>query len=65
MSLERYMKCGYGICGQCALDDLLVCRDGPVFSSEQLRKSKEFGKIARIRSGKEVTIKEYAAYKNE
>lgn len=65
MSLERYMKCGYGICGQCAMDDLLVCKDGPVFFSEQLRKSKEFGKIARLRSGKEVTLKEYADWRQQ
>ena len=33
-SLERYMKCGCGICGTCALDPTgdLVCIDGPVFS---------------------------------
>ncbi len=31
LSAERYMKCGFGLCGQCALNDLLVCRDGPVF----------------------------------
>ena len=29
--LERYMKCGFGICGQCACGDKLVCQDGPVF----------------------------------
>ena len=32
-SAERYMKCGFGICGQCAIDGLLVCQDGPVFTA--------------------------------
>ncbi|MEK6973177.1 MAG: dihydroorotate dehydrogenase electron transfer subunit [archaeon] len=52
ISLERYMKCGIGICGQCAIDDQLICKDGPVFYNEQLRKSKEFGKSSRNAEGK-------------
>jgi len=63
LSLERFMRCGIGICGQCALDDLMVCKDGPVFNEEQLRASKEFGKIARLKSGKEVSLKEYADWR--
>ena len=63
LSLERFMRCGFGICGQCAMDDLMVCKDGPVFSGEQLRKSKEFGKVARLKSGKEVSLKEYANWR--
>jgi dihydroorotate dehydrogenase electron transfer subunit len=43
LSFERYMKCGIGVCGQCSIDSLLVCKDGPVFSSEQVRAFKEFG----------------------
>ena len=31
VSLERYMKCGVGKCGHCAIDHLCVCVDGPVF----------------------------------
>ena len=32
-SLERYIRCGVGICGSCVLEPLglRVCRDGPVF----------------------------------
>ena len=38
MSLERVMKCGLGVCGNCHCGDRLVCRDGPVFpGSEVLR----------------------------
>jgi len=52
MSLERFIKCGIGICGSCALDPegLLVCRDGPVFTGEELEKS-EFGRYRRDASG--------------
>ena len=43
-SLERYMKCGMGGCCSCAINGYLVCQDGPVFSSEQLREIEDFGK---------------------
>jgi dihydroorotate dehydrogenase electron transfer subunit len=44
-SLERYMKCGFGLCGSCSLDPAgwRVCKEGPVFDSAQLRLIKEFG----------------------
>jgi len=32
VSMERLMKCGFGICGACHAGGRLVCRDGPVFS---------------------------------
>ncbi|MBM4278278.1 MAG: heterodisulfide reductase subunit F [Deltaproteobacteria bacterium] len=35
-SLERRMKCGVGKCGRCNIGHLYVCKDGPVFSLEQL-----------------------------
>lgn len=57
--LERYMKCGFGVCGQCACGDRLVCRDGPVFPSNELREMQEFGRFARMKSGRLVTLKEY------
>ncbi|MBI5229041.1 dihydroorotate dehydrogenase electron transfer subunit [Candidatus Micrarchaeota archaeon] len=62
-SLERYMRCGFGVCGQCVMDDLMVCKDGPVFPGEVLRKSKEFGSIARLKSGREVSLREYAEWR--
>ena len=58
-SLERMMKCGFGICGACMCNDKLVCKDGPVFNSRQLNGMSEFGNFARLKSGKKVTIKEY------
>ena len=30
LSYERYMRCGFGVCGSCAQRGWLVCRDGPV-----------------------------------
>ncbi len=62
-SLERFIKCGIGVCGSCVINGQLVCKDGPVFSSIQLRKLKELGKFARAKSGKKVSIKEYFNYK--
>lgn len=53
-SLERYMKCGFGVCGQCCIDDQMVCKDGPVFNSEQLRKLTEFGVFERDKTGSKV-----------
>lgn len=36
LSLERHMKCGVGKCGHCYIADKFVCRDGPVFTYEDL-----------------------------
>ena len=36
-SLERYIKCAVGLCGSCAIGPYRICKDGPVFHSEQLR----------------------------
>lgn len=53
-SLERYMKCGIGICGSCQLGKYTVCRDGPVFDGEALAQIEDFGKWRRAASGKKV-----------
>ncbi len=39
MSLENRMKCGIGMCGRCNIGKELVCKDGPVFTLEQLNKT--------------------------
>lgn len=56
-SLQRYFKCGIGVCGACCIDKsgLRVCRDGPVFSGVQLLDS-ELGKYVRDASGRRVKI---------
>ena len=57
LSLERYMKCGFGICGQCAIDGLLVCKDGPVFSIEQLDGVHDFGRARRSATGRRLPLR--------
>lgn len=53
-SLERYMKCGFGICGSCQCGKYTVCKDGPVFDGKQLAEMEDFGKWKRDSSGKPV-----------
>jgi NAD(P)H-flavin reductase len=36
LSMERNMRCGLGHCGHCQLGPTLICRDGPVYTYEQL-----------------------------
>jgi len=52
--LERILKCGSGICGSCCIGPYLVCKDGPVFSSQVLKGLPEFGKSTRDASGRPV-----------
>ncbi|HTX60806.1 MAG TPA: dihydroorotate dehydrogenase electron transfer subunit [Methanobacterium sp.] len=53
-SLERYMKCGVGICGQCCVDGAgwRICKEGPVFWRDELRLITEFGKYRRDSAGR-------------
>jgi len=39
MSLENRMKCGIGMCGRCNIGKELVCKDGPVFTLDELSKT--------------------------
>ena len=39
-TLEMRMKCGIGKCGRCNIGNLYVCKDGPVFSYQQLTQIK-------------------------
>ena len=50
-SIERYMKCGIGICSSCCINDKLVCVDGTIFNSKQIQKLTEFGVSYRNKSG--------------
>jgi dihydroorotate dehydrogenase electron transfer subunit len=52
-SLHRYMKCGIGLCGSCAIDPdgFRVCREGPVIRGDRLIGT-EFGAYSRDASGK-------------
>ncbi|MCQ5375778.1 MAG: dihydroorotate dehydrogenase electron transfer subunit, partial [Methanomassiliicoccales archaeon] len=55
-SLERFMKCGIGICGSCAINGKRVCIEGPVFSRNELESLVEFGKFRRDASGARITF---------
>jgi dihydroorotate dehydrogenase electron transfer subunit len=57
-SLERFMKCGIGICDSCSISGKRACMDGPVFDTDQLVEMKEFGRVQRDRAGRKVHIKE-------
>jgi sulfhydrogenase subunit gamma (sulfur reductase) len=37
LSMERSMKCAMGLCGHCQYGGAFVCKDGPVFSYEQVK----------------------------
>lgn len=54
LSMEKYMKCGIGVCGQCAIDDtgVLACKSGPVMAYDYVKKLSEFGKYHRDAQGK-------------
>ncbi len=54
-SLERYMKCSIGICGQCCIGKgLRVCKEGPVFDGKTLQNIEDFGKFRRDASGRKI-----------
>lgn len=55
-SLERYMKCGVGICDSCSINGYRVCKDGPVFKSNLLARMNEFGKWKRDEAGRRIEI---------
>ncbi|MBI2139228.1 dihydroorotate dehydrogenase electron transfer subunit [Candidatus Woesearchaeota archaeon] len=58
ISVERYMKCGIGICGSCCVDPTgwRMCVEGPVFDKKQLLQVKEFGVYHRDAAGKKVSF---------
>ncbi|MCK4701466.1 MAG: FAD/NAD(P)-binding protein [Bacteroidales bacterium] len=37
LSMEKNMSCGLGKCGHCMLGDYLVCKDGPVFTYNEIK----------------------------
>jgi len=37
LSMEKNMSCGVGKCGHCRLGPYFVCKDGPVFTFEQIQ----------------------------
>lgn len=56
-SLERYIKCAVGLCGSCNIGPYRVCKDGPVFNTEQLRAVQdEFGSRRMTPSGQVIRV---------
>ncbi len=55
-SLERTMKCGVGVCDSCSINGFQLCRDGPVFTEEQLSQMSEFGTSKLTESGRRVSL---------
>jgi dihydroorotate dehydrogenase electron transfer subunit len=54
-SLERYMKCSIGICGQCCIGKgLRVCIDGPIFDGKTLKNVEDFGVYRRDSAGRKI-----------
>lgn len=37
VSLEKNMKCGLGFCGHCQMGPFFICKDGPIFSYDQIQ----------------------------
>ncbi|UCC78240.1 MAG: FAD/NAD(P)-binding protein [Candidatus Zixiibacteriota bacterium] len=37
VSMERNMKCGIGLCGHCQIGPTFVCKNGPVYSFDQVQ----------------------------
>lgn len=58
ISIERYMKCGFGLCGHCCVDPLGIraCVEGPVISIGTALQITEFGNYHRLKSGKKEKI---------
>lgn len=54
ISVERYMKCGFGVCGNCVVDDLGIttCKKGTVMDNDDVRNIKEFGDYHRDSVGR-------------
>jgi len=58
VSLERYMKCGIGVCGSCCVDPLgiCLCQTGPVVNNHFADKITEFSKYHRNAAGDKVNF---------
>ena len=37
LSMEKNMSCGLGKCGHCMMGSYYVCKDGPVFSYDEIK----------------------------
>jgi NAD(P)H-flavin reductase len=44
LSMEKNMSCGLGKCGHCMMGEFFVCRDGPVFTYDEIKHNPEIWK---------------------
>ncbi|MBT3228251.1 MAG: dihydroorotate dehydrogenase electron transfer subunit [Candidatus Marinimicrobia bacterium] len=58
VNLERYMKCGVGVCGSCVMDPtgFILCMEGPIVDNETLDGLDDFGVSHRGKTGHKITI---------
>jgi dihydroorotate dehydrogenase electron transfer subunit len=56
LSLERYMKCGLGICDSCAMGGVHICVEGPVLDGSAALRLPEFGHFRRDGCGRRENI---------
>lgn len=48
-SLERRMECAFGSCGRCQIQDVYVCRDGPVFRYDKIKQKLDNEKSCEVK----------------
>ena len=57
VSLERLMRCAIGLCGSCVISKYRVCKDGTIFTKEQLIEVRsEFGVSKRDFDGRKIQL---------
>ena len=44
LSMEKNMSCGLGKCGHCMMGEFFVCKDGPVFTYDEIKYNPEIWK---------------------
>jgi NAD(P)H-flavin reductase len=44
LSMEKNMSCGLGKCGHCMMGEFFVCKDGPVFTYDEIKHNPEIWK---------------------
>ena len=44
LSLEKNMSCGVGKCGHCMMGKYYVCKDGPVFTYDEIKEQPDIWK---------------------
>jgi len=55
VSIERYMKCGFGVCGQCVTESgEKMCQTGPVVTAQKALSYPDFGSYHRGPEGQKV-----------